>query len=843
MPLIDAYRNGDRIIVWHKDTKNTRRVVDYTHTVYVDIQGASYLTRPYRIVKKRTPTKHLRVCAVPIHDIGSYESWLYDFERRTRYRIPLYNADIKPEQMYLYEQGIVPFDGPVHLTHMHITIHTDWDVRAYPAARITAVTLNDTTIHGSEHEILRALTARMRNDDPDVLIITDAYRMLPYLEERMREHHIEPASHRWDAYPLIYRGGKTYYSYGRVRFQDHPIRLRGRLLIDTSSAMGSLDVEAIIELSHLSGQRFQDIAARSHGAVFQFALVKTLVEDGCIVPYKEKPIDRPMTLLEMVKADRVGHTFDAKIGLHTNVAEVDFSSLFPHIMRARNISAEQILCDTPPYTYAPGIPVRISQHREGYVARAISPFIERRMHYKKNPTRQNLIRAAGLKWVLVSSYGYLRFREFKLGIPSSHMAIGAYARELLLTTAKIAEQQGFRIVHGIIDSLYITKEDMTREDALAFCDAIEKETGMPVSLEGIFSWIVFLPSVRDSERPLPARYYGRFAHGAFKARGIEMRQRSSPRIVGCFQRAALEHIGEHTDTQKICMLLRRLIAQIPALPASALAQTIVLQKTRYQRNCLQRRLTGMMRRRGHALAPGMSVSFVMTQRGPVHRDDYRENADRAYYEKLLVRAAHTLLSAFGIDEEEIRRRIHGSRQTALHDFSIAIDHTYLPAQGGRRRGLAERQVRKRLERMGWEVWRGSGLLGIHVTYPRVVRKYLRLRRLIESHRPGILRSLNHMAGMPDFVCVRNGTFLFVECKLAYERLSDVQKARMHELQRLGFRVEVHVVVDAPTKLRQARVNIMSGAKDIGERQLTIARASRSPRAGRSRAQSKGRQGA
>lgn len=84
---------------------------------------------------------------------------------------------------------------------------------------------------------------------------------------------------------------------------------------------------------------------------------------------------------------------EPKVGLHENVFEVDFASLFPNIMVNHNIC----------------------ERRTGLVPRVLAPLIERRMTYKKRiveePLRaeeyekkQNL-----LKWLLVTSFGYMGF--------------------------------------------------------------------------------------------------------------------------------------------------------------------------------------------------------------------------------------------------------------------------------------------------------------------------------------------------------------------------------------------------------------------------------------------------
>jgi len=140
----------------------------------------------------------------------------------------------------------------------------------------------------------------------------------------------------------------------------------------------------------------------------------------------------------------------------------------------------------------------------------------------------------------------------------------------------------------------------------------------------------------------------------------------------------------------------------------------------------------------------------------------------------------------------------------------SLTHIFVPLQSSPPRfGLAERFLRRRLERQGWTVWRGGriDIVRQEDVYPNVRRKYEQLCRLLQKHHPRQVERLQYLCavhqGMPDFVCYRNGRFKFVECKLQYEPLSLRQKKCIQTLQQLGFVVEVHTLVDKRTKKRRS----------------------------------------
>ena len=619
--------------------------------------------------------------ALEVPNVQYFEQFVRRIERLTKHNVPLYNADITPEQMFLYENSITPFSF-VEITDKVRQIDTtlpkllilNLDVQI-KNNEIFAITINDTILRGHEREILEKFVQLF--GDPDVIRMDNAFALLPVLDERLQKHNLNVPFHRWDSMPIAYKGGKTFYSYGKVFYRHFAIRLHGRLLVDTSTPVGCSDIDGIVELCQLSGTLFQQLASRSAGAVFQSALVRLMVQRNMLVPFKEKPIDNPMTLFDMVKADRAGQTLDARVGFHRNVAEIDFSSMFPWIMVNKNIGADTILDKVGPFESVPKVPIKISWRYHSLVSLAVRPFLERRMLYKKT----NKQRAEALKAVLVSSNGYLRFREFKLGIASAHMAVCAYAREIMVDAFHRAEERGFSIVHGIVDSLYLQKKGMNELEVKEFCNELEQICCIPVSFEGIFKWIVFLPSVNNIERPLPARYYGAFTNGEIKARGIEVRQHNTAEVVKQFQTNVLGMFAR-CDTRKEIMqcdvyrLLRQTIAELSSCSANALEVHIRLGKNEYAHNVPQKRVLELLKAKGVTVVAGQNVSFVFQRDGVVLSKDYDGRPDIPMYTKMLVRSLFVLVQPFGVTREMILERIGRERQVRLWEY-VQADQTFI----------------------------------------------------------------------------------------------------------------------------------------------------------------------
>jgi DNA polymerase elongation subunit (family B) len=625
---------------------------------------------PFTKTTKQTFTKEIiEVYEIKVAELERFNPIVAQVEKQTQYSEILYNADVLPEQQFLYEYDIKPFEEVIlenntirkgsdrpsdALTQAIIELETTSQNNYDEHATITQITYNNKIITGEERDILKTFIEDFEHDDPDIINMPYAFAKLAQLQARITANKLEIKFHRWHPKPITYKGGRSFYTYGQVKYGDFALRLHGRLLVDNRSTIGEeCDIDALTELANLCGSPLQRITSRSFGAIFQHALTRLMYKEY-LIPYKQKPVSRPMNLLQLLKADRAGLTLNSKPQFYTDVAEIDFSSMFPWIICNNNISAETMIDPEPPYIVVPNTHLRISLKTKGIVPQALLPILERRMHYKANPSKINTSRAFGLKQILVSSYGYLRFREFKLGLEDCHMAIGAFAREILIRSAELAEELGFKVVFGVVDSLYLQKDGITKDDAVAFCKRLEEEFNIPVSFEGIFKWIVFLPSVANEKKPVPTKYYGVFRDLSLKTRGIEVRKKDTCEFIYDAQVELLQFLAQFNSFSEIVSHLdlalavfRQKCEQMKTLPRSAFVARITLTKTDYVNDIVQKRLLKQLELSGVSFHEGQYVQYLMTTKG-AQLNEGSDALNYAYYGQKLRDAYFVVLQPFGV---------------------------------------------------------------------------------------------------------------------------------------------------------------------------------------------------
>src|SRR3989442_4533167 len=154
-----------------------------------------------------------------------------------------------------------------------------------------------------------------------------------------------------------------------------------------------------------------------------------------------------------------------------------------------------------------------------------------------------------------NSFGYLGFKNARFGQIDAHIATCAFSRKVLKQAVAIAEAHGFRLVHGIVDSMWLKKPSATAEEYEELCSEISRELNLPISFECIYKWVVFLNSKIDPRVPVLNRYYGIFQDGTLKVRGIDLRRHDTPGIVRQCQEEMLGVFSEANNSSEFKLLI------------------------------------------------------------------------------------------------------------------------------------------------------------------------------------------------------------------------------------------------------------------------------------------------
>lgn len=348
--------------------------------------------------------------------------------------------------------------------------------------------------------------------------------------------------------------GRTYTTYGKVIYKGPSYPLFGRWHIDrkNSFAYHETELEGLLELARLAQSPVQRTARRSPGTAMTSIQLGRAVKDGILAPWRKSEPERFKTALQLLTVDKGGLSYQPKIGAFEGVIEVDYASMYPSLMVVHNISPETVLCSCCENQAVPEAGYNICTKRRGLIPLTVGPLVERRRRLKElmRGTEDGQMRAiydarrTAIKWMLVSCFGYMGYRNAKFGRIEAHEAVTAFGRETLLQAKDLAEARGFQMLHALTDSLWLSKAGTTEDELRALCDTITEQTRVEMSLEGIYRWIVFLSSKVKEGRPVPSRYFGVFSDGTLKTRGLAHRRRDTPLYVKEVQEEMLSILAE-----------------------------------------------------------------------------------------------------------------------------------------------------------------------------------------------------------------------------------------------------------------------------------------------------------
>ena len=71
--------------------------------------------------------------------------------------------------------------------------------------------------------------------------------------------------------------------------------------------------------------------------------------------------------------------------------------------------------------------------------------------------RKDKSRSAAHKWLLVTCFGYLGYKNARFGRIEAHEAVTTWGREALLRAKEAAERLGFTVLHMYVDGLWVQK--------------------------------------------------------------------------------------------------------------------------------------------------------------------------------------------------------------------------------------------------------------------------------------------------------------------------------------------------------------------------------------------------
>ncbi len=734
--ILDIYHKPRHMVVWLKKQDGTRvRLTDrWKPRIHVggdlqdlaDLACKSYV-KQCRFVEKYEragdldKSRVLEIAAENDREATNLANRIQSEHNNSRFR--LYDVDVPSPQVYFYEKDLFPLalvEAEERGDDIRWSLRDSRQILDYNLPPLRKINIEVKTKrtgktptfadkigtikikrdNGDSFELdsereqdnILDLVYFFKKEDPDIVTTKggDSF-IFPYLTRRAKENNIldklvlgrEPS-------PLhVYEvQGHSYFSYGKILYKDQAARLFGRLHIDEHNAFISADcgLEGLFEISRTCIIPLQRASRATIGTNMTSLQLYHAVKKQVMIPWNKNQPEKWKDSQEIVDADRGGFIFGPSTGTHDNIGELDFTSLYPTIMRDENLSGETVNCKCCPDSphRVPELDYRVCTQHLGIVSESLDSLLKRRLAYKKlkpelidKQTRDRINRRqSALKWILVCSFGYLGFKNARFGKIDAHIATCAFSRQIIGHAVKLAQEQGFRIVHGIVDSMWLLKPEATDSDYETLTALLRKKIDIPLSYEGRYKWIVFLNSKTEQQSQVLNRYYGIFQNKTLKIRGVDLRRHDTPGIVRECQDRIFSVLSEAENTgelkarvPRVLEIIRESVSRLEK--GDVLIEDLVITRSLsknpddYSHSVPQAIAAQHLKNNEGSVQAGQQVSYILT----LDKNNSETTAtplvlagpetvyDPERYVDILISSAANLLQPIGLDENTLNRTL------------------------------------------------------------------------------------------------------------------------------------------------------------------------------------------
>ncbi|MFH0859575.1 MAG: DNA-directed DNA polymerase [Candidatus Altiarchaeota archaeon] len=262
------------------------------------------------------------------------------------------------------------------------------------------------------------------------------------------------------------------------------------------------------ELSRITRQLVFEVSRMGSGQRVESLLMVKAYEQNMLVPNRRGGAESDEEDVPFEGA----YVVEPEKGLHDNIIVFDFRSLYPSIIVSHNVDLSTLDCECcKDDGYISPNNHHFCKRKEGFIPKILDSLIKRRIDAKKmlkaaktDEERRLLeVQQQALKLLANSMYGYYGFQMARWYCRPCAESITAWGRHYIQKTIKEAGEEGFRVIYGDTDSIFITKASVTDIDAfikqaLNFGKKVNEKLpeAMELEMEGFYPRGLFITKKR-----------------------------------------------------------------------------------------------------------------------------------------------------------------------------------------------------------------------------------------------------------------------------------------------------------------------------------------------------------
>jgi DNA polymerase, archaea type len=296
-------------------------------------------------------------------------------------------------------------------------------------------------------------------------------------------------------------------------------------------------MKLILVLSRISSMPMEDVSRQGVSRWIRNFMHREHRKRGMLIPNGEDILTKKgkTTSTAVIKGKKYKGAIvvEPTLGVHFNVAVMDFPSLYPSIIKVWNLGYQSICCEHPGCRshMIPDTPHWVCIEKRSLESLLIGSLRDLRVRWYKSRAKDKTlppelrswynITQGALKVILNASYGVFGADSFDLYCPpvaEATAAIGRYSITQILNHAKTV---GIQVLYGDTDSLFLknpTKEQI--EDVVHYT---EHELGMGIDVDKTYRYAVFSSRKKN--------YLGVLEDGTVDVKGLTGKKKHIPNFI------------------------------------------------------------------------------------------------------------------------------------------------------------------------------------------------------------------------------------------------------------------------------------------------------------------------
>jgi len=276
-----------------------------------------------------------------------------------------------------------------------------------------------------------------------------------------------------------------------------------RLTYKLTSFNNDLLMNLLVVISRIARMPIDDIARMGVSQWIRSLLYYEHRQRNALIPRREELDARSQGVVNEAiikdKKYRGGLVIDPVEGIHFDVTVMDFASLYPSIIKVRNISYETLRCshEECKKNTIPDTNHWVCTKYNGLTSMLIGSLRDLRVNYYKSLAKKAktleqkelyTVVSQALKVILNASYGVMGAEIFPLYFLPAAEATTAVGRHIIMETIKKCQENGIQVLYSDTDSLFV--KNPTSEQINKVIDGAKRDHGVELEVDKEYRYVV-----------------------------------------------------------------------------------------------------------------------------------------------------------------------------------------------------------------------------------------------------------------------------------------------------------------------------------------------------------------